>query len=144
VEVDHTNLIERFHGTLKDRIKVLRGFKSVDTAKQLLDGWSVYYNFLRPHESLDGKSPAEHMKVEMSFNSWLDIVKNTKTRVSKPESQPTVIPITSRFATDPEARNKYFRDYYAKHHPRKYKQYKPRKPKAHDTSSIISVRKQKP
>jgi putative transposase len=51
---DSTSLIERFHGTLKDRTKVMRGFKDIDTLLQFTDGFLVYYNFLRPHEGLDG------------------------------------------------------------------------------------------
>jgi putative transposase len=52
VEVDSTNVIERFQGTLKDRTKVMRGFKKPATAQHILEGWLVYYNYLRPHESL--------------------------------------------------------------------------------------------
>jgi transposase InsO family protein len=48
----NTNLIERFHGTLKSRTKVMRGLKSPETALLILDGWLVYYNFFRPHEAL--------------------------------------------------------------------------------------------
>lgn len=57
-EGDNTELIERFHGTVKDRYKVMRGLKSVDSANQFIDGFLVHYNYLRPHESLDGKTPA--------------------------------------------------------------------------------------
>ncbi|MGD0355464.1 MAG: DDE-type integrase/transposase/recombinase [Dehalococcoidia bacterium] len=151
VEVDSTNILERFQGTLKDRVKVLRGFKSVDTAKQVLDGWLVYYNFMRPHESLDGESPAGHMHVEMPFNSWLDIIKNTQTRVSKPEVQPTVIPMMHTFETNPELRRQYDRDWYRKHkhNPPVYKPRKPKKstqpkqPKSNVQSMIISPRRPK-
>jgi transposase-like protein len=43
----NNNLIERFHGTLKARTKVLRGLKSVQTATDFTDAWLVYYNYLR-------------------------------------------------------------------------------------------------
>ena len=43
------NVVERLHGTLKDRLKHLRGLKSEETAKIWLDGWFVYYKFLRLH-----------------------------------------------------------------------------------------------
>jgi len=139
-ESDNTNLIERFHGTLKDRVKVLRGFKSIDTAKQLLDGWLVYYNFLRPHESLDRKSPAEHMNIKVPFTSWLDVIKNTQERVIKPEIQPTVIPLTRMFESDPELRREYERAYYRKHHIPKYKQ---RSTKRTLSSIVIAPRRTK-
>ncbi len=53
------NIVERLHGTLKDRLKVMRGLKSEETAEIILSGWFVFYNFIRPHESLKGKTPAE-------------------------------------------------------------------------------------
>jgi len=52
-----TNLIERFHGSLKARTKVMRGLKDIKTARLITQGWLVHYNFIRPHESI-GKTPA--------------------------------------------------------------------------------------
>jgi len=72
----NTNLIERFHGTLKDRTKVMRGMKTVKTARLILDGWLVYYNFFRPHESLNDKTPAEVAGIKFPFKNWLDVVKS--------------------------------------------------------------------
>lgn len=51
-EKDTTNRIERFHGSLKDRTKVMRGLKEVRTARLILDGWLLHYNFIRKHETL--------------------------------------------------------------------------------------------
>jgi len=71
----NTNLIERFHGSLKARTKVLRGLKKRETAKLILDGWLVHYNFFRPHESLGNKTPAEKAGVKFPYKNWLDVVK---------------------------------------------------------------------
>lgn len=144
VEVDHTNLIERFHGTIKDRIKVLRGFKSADSAKQILDGWLIYYNFFRPHESLNGKSPAENMHIKLPFTSWDDIVRNTKERESTPNPQAVVIPRSQQLLISDDLRREHqrqvFKDWYRKHHPPKYKPRKPKQPKqAKPTSSAIVI-----
>jgi hypothetical protein len=76
----NTNIIERFHGNLKDRTKVMRGFKSIKTAKLILDGWLVHYNFFRPHETLKGKTPAERAKVKFPFKNWLDVVNSPKVK----------------------------------------------------------------
>lgn len=53
------NCIERQHQTLKARTKVMRGLKSMDSTKDLLTGFAVHYNFVRPHQSLQNKTPAQ-------------------------------------------------------------------------------------
>ena len=73
----NTNLIERFHGTLKSRTKVMRGLKTPETALAILDGWLVYYNFFRPHESLGDKTPAEKAGLNVPIKNWLDVVKQS-------------------------------------------------------------------
>jgi putative transposase len=70
---DSTALIERCHETLKDRTKVMRGFKDVETLIEFTDGFLVYYNFLRAHEGLDGRTPAEMAKIEYSVKNWADV-----------------------------------------------------------------------
>jgi len=73
----NTNLIERFHGTLKARTKVMRGLKKPETALEILDGWLVHYNFFRPHESLGDTTPAEKAGIKFPFKNWLDVVKQS-------------------------------------------------------------------
>ena len=70
-----TQLIERFHSTLKARTKIMRGLKKRETAKLIMDGWLIHYNFLRPHESLHNRTPAEAAQIKYKFRNWLDIVK---------------------------------------------------------------------
>lgn len=87
----NTNLIERFHGSLKSRTKVMRGLRSLESTKFFTDGWLAYYNFLRPHMSLD-KTPAQAANIKFPFISWSDFVGVRKptcvyTEVSK--EQPT-------------------------------------------------------
>lgn len=72
---DNTQLIERFHGTLKDRTKVMRGLKSVETAIQFVDAWLVYYNYFRPHEGLDDKTPAEVAGINFPYKNWAQIIR---------------------------------------------------------------------
>ena len=69
------NIIERFHGTLKARTKVMRGLKTRKTAKLITDGWLVHYNFFRPHEALGDKTPAQKAGIKFPFKNWLDVVK---------------------------------------------------------------------
>ena len=73
-----TQLIERFHGTLKARTKVMRGLKKRETAQLITDGWLVHYNFFRPHEALGNKTPAEKAGIKFPFRNWVDVVKSSQ------------------------------------------------------------------
>ena len=70
----NTNLVERFHSTLKERTKVLRGFKTKDTAELILDGFLINYNFFRPHMTLRGKTPAEVAVISPPVHTWTGVV----------------------------------------------------------------------
>ncbi len=74
----NTNLIERFHGTLKERTKVLRGFKTLDTAELILDGFLINYNFFRPHMTLKNKTPAQVAGIESPVKNWTELVSYAK------------------------------------------------------------------
>lgn len=74
----NTNLIERFHGTIKDRTKVLRGFKRLDTAEVLMDGFLIHYNYFRPHMTLSNKTPAEVAGIKSPYKTWTDFVRADK------------------------------------------------------------------
>ncbi len=71
----NTNLIERFHSTIKERTKIIRGFKSYDTAELMMDGFLIHYNFFRPHMSLNGKTPAEVAGIKLTIKNWTDLVR---------------------------------------------------------------------
>jgi hypothetical protein len=47
----------RFNGEVRDREKVMRGLKRKDTP--ILTGYEIYHNYIRPHEGLNGKTPAD-------------------------------------------------------------------------------------
>jgi transposase-like protein len=83
--------IERFHGTLKDRTKVLRSLANSASAKIVLDGWIVHYNFFRPHQGLKGKTPAEAATARgVPFSSWADVVVGGRNRETNPRAEYTV------------------------------------------------------
>jgi transposase-like protein len=69
-----TQKIERLHGTLKDRTKVMRSFRRKSTARSLTDGWLSFYNFMRPHFALNDKTPAQAAGAASPFKSWKDVV----------------------------------------------------------------------
>jgi len=75
---DNTQKIERFHGTLKARTKVMRGLKNFESALEFTKGWLVHYNYLRPHESLQDKTPAEVAGIKYPYKNWADIIRKHK------------------------------------------------------------------
>ena len=77
-DVNSTNIIERFQGTLKDRTKIIRGFKKLKTAEILTDAWLVHYNFFKEHESLGNIPPAQKMGLITPFKNWAEVVSPAK------------------------------------------------------------------
>jgi transposase-like protein len=73
--INNNNPVERLHGTLKDRIKPMRGLKEEETVKTLLEGWVVHYNYVRKHQSLKGKTPAQASGIDIK-NDWHVLVKD--------------------------------------------------------------------
>lgn len=67
----NNNRIERLNGTLRERVKVQRGWKSYETP--LAEGQRIQYNFVKPHMALDGKTPAQQAGV--SCNGWNELLK---------------------------------------------------------------------
>jgi transposase-like protein len=66
----NTNLIERFHSTLKERYKVMRGLKTMESAWIVLNGFVANYNFFRPHMTLNNTTPAQAAGIKLPFNDW--------------------------------------------------------------------------
>jgi hypothetical protein len=59
----------------------MRGMQNPITAALIMDGWLIYYNFFRPHDSLRDlppkgldKTPAQVAKADYPYKSWLDVV----------------------------------------------------------------------
>jgi putative transposase len=77
------NLIERFHGTLKDRTKVMRALKNKQTLQRFTDGWLAYYNFYRPHMSLENRPPAVVAGLQYENHNWADVVGYQKEPIVK-------------------------------------------------------------
>jgi transposase-like protein len=71
----NTNLIERFHSTLKQRTKVMRDLKTKESAQIILDGFVVHYNFFRPHEWLGNTTPAKAAGIKIPCDTWEDLLR---------------------------------------------------------------------
>ena len=95
--VNSNNSVERLHGTLKDRIKPMRGLKGMETVRILLEGWAVHYNYVRPHQTLKGKTPAQASGIDIE-NDWHNLVREairsevaTEARLKKEEEKPLMV-----------------------------------------------------
>jgi hypothetical protein len=53
----NNNRIERLNGTLRERTKVTRGWKTGKTP--IAEGQRIHYNFVKPHMGLNGETPAK-------------------------------------------------------------------------------------
>jgi len=78
----NNNIIERMHGTIKARTKVMRDLKSFDTARNILDGFIIHYNFLRPHEALSSAkndiTPAEKAHIAFPYENWESLIRHNE------------------------------------------------------------------
>jgi len=57
-------MIERLHGTIRQRNKVMRGLDDEATPQTMMDGLRIYYNFIRPHMALNEKHQHKKPKIE--------------------------------------------------------------------------------
>jgi len=73
--------IERLHNTIRDRTKIMRGFHgSLESAKSIMKGMEIYYNFVRKHQGINNKTPQEEAipELTLSTNKWLSLIKMSK------------------------------------------------------------------
>jgi len=69
------NLMERVNNTYRDREKTFRGLQSYNSP--LFKGLTIYYNCIRPHEALKGKTPADMAGINIhGDNKWYTLIQN--------------------------------------------------------------------
>jgi putative transposase len=59
--------IRRVHDSLEARTRVVKGFKNIKSARNIISAWPVHYNYLRPHEVLRGNTPAQKAGIKRSL-----------------------------------------------------------------------------
>ena len=71
----NNNKMERLNGEIRDREKVFRGLKKIDTP--IIEGMKAYYNFTKKHGALKGKTPSEEAMIKVDGkNRWKTIIEN--------------------------------------------------------------------
>jgi putative transposase len=72
----HNNKMERLNGEIRDREKTMRGLKKRRTP--ILSGYQLFHNYIRGHEALNGKTPAEACGIQIEGkNKWLTLIQNS-------------------------------------------------------------------
>ena len=67
--------MERLNGEIRDREKVTRNLKKLDSP--ILTGLQIYHNYVRSHMGLDGKTPADLAGIQVEAeNKWLTLIQN--------------------------------------------------------------------
>ncbi|MBI4345147.1 MAG: transposase [Euryarchaeota archaeon] len=54
-------------------------------AQTIADGFRSYYNFVRPHQALDGKTPTEAAKINLKLgnNKWMSLLERAVTGTTR-------------------------------------------------------------
>lgn len=63
----NNNRLERLHNTVRERNKTMRGLQNDDTTTAFNNGFKAYYNHIRPHQALDGKTPAQAAGIDLKL-----------------------------------------------------------------------------
>lgn len=75
----NNNKMERMNGEFRDREKVARGLKKDDSV--LINGYQIYHNYIRPHMSLEGKTPSEACGITVQGqDKWKTLIQNASIR----------------------------------------------------------------
>ena len=72
---ESNNLIERLHGSEKERVKVMRGFDQDYGCANIMEGFRVHYNLIRDHQTL-GVTPGEVAGLpKIEGFRWFEVLK---------------------------------------------------------------------
>ncbi len=55
--------IERYHNEIREKLKARRGLGNDESAQTFTELYKIYHNFVKPHQGLDGKTPAEVLEL---------------------------------------------------------------------------------
>jgi putative transposase len=77
---NNNNRMERLNGTIRERTKVVRAWKKHLTP--LAEGQRIHYNFVKPHEALEGQTPAlmAGIKIE-GKNKWKSLIQESNRKI---------------------------------------------------------------
>lgn len=78
----NNNIIERMQGTIRARTKIMRDLKSLDSARMILGGFLIHYNYIRPHTTLSSKNndvtPAMKANIAFPYKNWESLIRHNE------------------------------------------------------------------
>jgi putative transposase len=75
----------RLNGEVRDREKVMRGLKKVNTS--VLPRYQMYHNYFRPHEGIGNITPAEKCGITVEGeNKWKTLIQNARIKLEVDDS----------------------------------------------------------
>jgi hypothetical protein len=90
----NNNRIERLNGTLRERVKVQRGWKIMKTP--LAEGQRLHYNFVKPHGALEGQTQAERAGVGSREKTNGSVCSERQSKKTGQLNQPKWLPSRER------------------------------------------------
>jgi transposase-like protein len=87
-EHENNNRIERLNGSVRERLKAMRGLDGDKSSSNFARGFASYYNYIRPHSALGGRTPAEAAGIEplRQENRWLALIRRAKRDLENPHT----------------------------------------------------------
>lgn len=72
----NNNIVERLNGTHRERMKVMRSLSTELGAEEYAEAMRIYYNYIRPHQGINGLTPAQMagVPIDLSGNRWQKMI----------------------------------------------------------------------
>ncbi len=79
VHSTNNNRIERLHNEIREKTRTMRGLGNENSAQVFVDATRIYHNFMRPHSSLENKTPAEAANLDLNLgnNKMYELIKQS-------------------------------------------------------------------
>jgi hypothetical protein len=84
INYDNSELVDIIKSTIGTKSNVMYQVKSTEPLNRNLDGWFVYYNFLKHDKKLNGKTPAEKADIHISEINWAGILSVSGDNINLP------------------------------------------------------------
>ena len=66
--------IKRLHNSIRERTKTLRQFNTLHSARAIMKGYEIFYNFCRKHQGINAYPYELATDLKLGKNRWLDLI----------------------------------------------------------------------